>query len=165
MNDYLLYCSLLIGIVSLFVACFAITGYISFRDQSIPPGAEKTKSNIINLVEGQKEYSFTINLDKDEIIENIHLHYNMSSDNYFENINIDGSDISGVKPNTSSNEKVQSFKVTNQSKSNSRKTIKATLHKNYVNTSSNKKDLDVTTSRETVTATTRMHILNKDRKN
>tara|TARA_Y100001973_G_C4909338_1_gene191062 strand:+ start:66 stop:410 length:345 start_codon:yes stop_codon:yes gene_type:complete len=34
MNDYLLYASLLIGIVSLFVACFAITGYISYKNKS-----------------------------------------------------------------------------------------------------------------------------------
>ena len=60
MNDYLLYCSLLIGIVSLFVACFAITGYIKFRNQSIPIGSVKNEFFILSVKSSSTSYKLSL---------------------------------------------------------------------------------------------------------
>ena len=69
------YVTLIIALVALFISCFAITGYIRFRDHSIPPGTEQIKpADSVFLFDELNEYDVKLpTLEKNEHIKGIHV--------------------------------------------------------------------------------------------
>ena len=150
MNRYLFYFLLLISIVALFVACFAITGYIRFRDQSIPPSAEKTKNTTIVLNDGQRIYTVVLPLDDDEFVVKLHFNHSMN-ENDIESIEVDGHVIpnSNMKVSGSDN-RIVSFDIPSQTLGPSI-TVTVTLVEPYTSSSLKSKGLSQVMSPRNIT--------------
>ena len=91
----------LIALVALFVACFAITGYITFRDDSIPPKALETDQSAdddlkVNDIAASGNVGVTGDLTVSGIIDKNYVSYDFNGTTVTQNLQNDNSAASGV---------------------------------------------------------------------